>query len=41
MHLLHYVAGQIESCQPDLLSITEDLAILEEARKDVQVGVDW
>lgn len=33
MHLLHYVAGQVEVAQPDLLSITDDLTILEEASK--------
>ena len=33
MHLLHYVAGQVEVAQPDLLSITDDLNILEEASK--------
>jgi len=33
MHLLHYVAGQVENTQPELLTIIEDLNILEEASK--------
>merc|ERR1719232_2206296 len=34
MNLLHYVAQQIEATQPDLLSVVEDLAVLEEASKN-------
>ena len=33
MNLLHYVAQQIEATQPDLLTVVEDLAVLEEASK--------
>merc|ERR1712106_669485 len=33
MNLLHYVAGQVEQTQPDLLSIVDDLAVLEEASR--------
>jgi len=33
MNLLHYVAQQAETQQPDLLSVVEDLAVLEEASK--------
>jgi len=33
LNLLHYVAGQVEATQYDLLSITDDLNILEEASK--------
>ena len=33
MNLLHYVALQVEQTQPDLLSVVEDLAVLEEASK--------
>eukprot|EP00092_Neocalanus_flemingeri_P032005 GFUD01034784.1.p1 GENE.GFUD01034784.1~~GFUD01034784.1.p1 ORF type:complete len:1576 (+),score=438.20 GFUD01034784.1:631-4728(+) len=33
MNLLHYVAGQVEQTQPELLSIVEDLAVLEEASR--------
>ena len=33
MNLLHYVAQQVETQQPDLLSVVEDLAVLEEASK--------
>merc|ERR1719232_1963644 len=34
MNLLHYVAQQIEATQPDLLTVVEDLAVLEEASKN-------
>ena len=33
MNLLHYVAQQAEQTQPELLSVVEDLAVLEEASK--------
>ena len=33
MNLLHYVAQQIEATQPDLLTVVDDLAMLEEASK--------
>ena len=33
MNLLHYVAQQIEATQPDLLTVVDDLAVLEEASK--------
>lgn len=33
MNLLHYVAGQVEQLQPDLVSIIDDMALLEEASK--------
>merc|ERR1712106_1058882 len=33
MNLLHYVAGQVEQTQPELLSIVDDLAVLEEASR--------
>jgi hypothetical protein len=33
MNLLHYVAMQAEDANPDLLTLPEDLAILEEASK--------
>lgn len=34
MNLLHYVAQQAEQTQPELLSVVEDLAVLEEASKN-------
>merc|ERR550534_2539536 len=34
MNLLHYVAQQIEATQPDLLTVVDDLAVLEEASKN-------
>ena len=33
MNLLHYVASQAEETNPELLSLPDDLAILEEASK--------
>ena len=33
VNLLHYVAQQAEQTQPELLSLVEDLAVLEEASK--------
>ena len=33
MNLVHYVAQQAEQTQPELLSVVEDLAVLEEASK--------
>merc|ERR1719347_993406 len=33
MNLLHYVAGQVEQTQPELLTLVDDLALLEEACK--------
>ena len=33
MNLLHYVAQQAEQTQPELLTVVEDLAVLEEASK--------
>lgn len=33
MNLLHYVAGQVEQSQPELVSIIDDLVLLEEASK--------
>ena len=33
MNLLHYVAGQCEQSQPDLLTIVDDLGLLEDASK--------
>jgi len=33
LNLLQYIVGQIEATQPDLLSVVDDLAILEEASK--------
>lgn len=33
LNLLHYVASQAEESNPDLLTLPEDLAILEEASK--------
>ena len=33
MNLLHYVAGQVEATQPELLTIVDDLAVLEEASR--------
>ena len=33
VNLLHYVAQQAEQSQPELLSLVEDLAVLEEASK--------
>ena len=33
VNLLHYVAQQAEQTQPELLSVVEDLAVLEEASK--------
>jgi hypothetical protein len=33
MNLLHYVAMQAEETNPQLLTLAEDLAILEEASK--------
>ena len=33
MNLLHYVAGQVEQTQPELLTIVDDLAVLEEASR--------
>merc|ERR550532_3635745 len=34
MNLLHYVAQQIEATQPDLLTVVDVLAVLEEASKN-------
>ncbi len=36
LNLLHYVAGQAEEANPDLLTLPDDLAILEEASKYVK-----
>jgi hypothetical protein len=33
LNLLHYVAGQVEEANPDLLTLPDDLAVLEEASK--------
>jgi len=33
MNMLHYVAGQVEQTQPDLLTLVDDLSLLEEACK--------
>ena len=33
VNLLHYVAQQAEQTQPELLTVVEDLAVLEEASK--------
>ena len=33
MNLLHYVAQQAEQTQPELLTVVEDLAVLDEASK--------
>jgi len=33
MNLLHYVAGQVQQFQPELLTIVDDLAVLEDASR--------
>ena len=35
MNLLHYVAGQVQQFQPELLTIVDDLAVLEDASRYV------
>lgn len=37
LNLLHYVAGQVEEANPDLLTLPDDLAVLEEASKWVKI----